>query len=98
MTPRTQYTDARKKQLVARCFKAESVTKVSEATGINAGNLRQWCRNPNYGGKPTAFANSRSLPAAELPTTRTVARKPKALVPTHFACPHCGGAIALETS
>ena len=31
---------------------------------------------------------------SDLPTTKSTPRKPKALIPTTFECPHCGGPIS----
>lgn len=97
MRRRSQYTDARKKQIVARCFKVGHVNEVAEAVGVADSNLRKWCRDPRYGGKPGAFTSPKSVAADALPTTkRTAPRKAKALVPTAYGCPHCGGPITLE--
>ena len=88
---RTRYTDHRKAQLVAQALKT-SATEVAEKHSISSGTLSRWVRDPRYGGV-NRLTQSVDQP---LPTIRRQGRKARALVATHWDCPHCGGPITTE--
>lgn len=87
---RTTYSDRRKAQLVAQALKTSAV-EVAEKHGISSGTLSRWVRDPRYGG-----VNRLTQSVDQLPTVRRQARKARALVATHWDCPHCGGPITTE--
>jgi len=90
---RTQWSDFRKTQAVMRAFKRGSIKSTAADVGVAESNLRKWCRDPRYGGKPGSFADH-SATSNGLPTTRKSYTRSRELVATSFACPHCGGPIS----
>ena len=88
-----------------RSFKIRAVAKIgkkmekgeeinwseeAEELGISTGTtLKAWCQDPRFGTRETM----KSLPIEK---NSTRAKRPKKLVATQFACPHCGEPIALE--
>lgn len=80
---RTQYSDARKAQLVSLALK-HGTSNVAEKHGLSSGTLSRWVRDPRYGG-----VNATTLPTVP----RAKRQRARALVAKEFFCPHCGGPI-----
>lgn len=101
-------TVAQRKRAVAQAFKGTKMpAEIGERLGVTASAIYIWCADSRFGGKAGGLSGKNTSAAKDyykpakgngaLPQRAKASspRKPgaRALVPTHFACPHCGGPI-----
>lgn len=97
-----EITAAQRKRAVTQAFAGRKMpAEIGEALGVTASAVYIWCADPRFGGKVGGLSGKTGTRVAgngALPTkAREVKRPgPRALIPTAFACPHCGLPIRKE--
>lgn len=86
---RRKFADRVKRTVVRRIANGSSIVAEAHRLDVSRTVVDTWTKDPRY--------QSETPRASALPMKSATARpgrgKAKALVPTGFACPHCGGKI-----
>jgi transposase-like protein len=105
-----EITASQRKRAVAQAFAGRKMpSEIADGLGVSASAIYIWCADERFGGKVGGLSGRNESAQKTYPLSKSNGalpqrakasspRKPgaRALVPTHFACPHCGGPIKGE--